>query len=118
MSFTLPNTAHWQPALEGDGFVEDIEDILQCVDTILRTPKGSVPLRPDFGSLLHLYVDHPINQARPHLVRESFEPIKKYEPRVTMKSIQFALKGDSNVVAMPQLELANGVIIGREVLVK
>jgi uncharacterized protein len=112
---SLPNTAHWQPALEGEGFVEDLEDILQCVHTILKTPKGSQPLRPDFGSDVHLYVDWPVNQARPHIVRESVEAIRQWEKRVDIKRVDVSLEGDSNMVIKPFLTLSNGVVISTEV---
>lgn len=112
---SLPNTAHWQPALEGEGFVEDLEDILQCVHTILKTPKGSQPLRPDFGSDLFLYVDWPVNQGRPHIVRESVEAIRQWEKRVDIKRVDVSLEGDSNMVIKPFLTLSNGVVISTEV---
>jgi len=112
---SLPNTAHWQPALEGEGFVEDLEDILQCVHTILKTPKGSQPLRPDFGSDVHLYLDWPVNQARPHIVRESVEAIRQWEKRVDIKRVDVSLEGDSNMVIKPFLTLSNGVVISTEV---
>jgi len=112
---SLPNTAHWQPALEGDGFVEDLDDILQCVNTILTTPKGSQPLRLDFGSDVHLYVDHPINQARPHIVRESVESLRQWEKRVKVKRVEVSLDSDSNMVIKPFLELSDGVVISTEV---
>ena len=111
----LPSTAHWQPALKKDGFVEDLEDILQCVHTILTTPKGSQPLRPDFGSDVYLYIDDPINQARPHIVRESVQSISQWEKRVTVKRIQVALENDSNMVITPFLELPSGLVVSREV---
>ena len=112
---SLPNTAHWQPALEGEGFVEDLEDILQCVHTTLKTPKGSQPLRPDFGSDVHLYLDWPVNQARPHIVRESVEAIRQWEKRVDIKRVDVSLEGDSNMVIKPFLELSDGVVISTEV---
>ncbi|MBF2054700.1 MAG: GPW/gp25 family protein [Candidatus Sericytochromatia bacterium] len=113
MSF--PKTAHWQPALEGDGYVTDLADIGQCIETILTTPKGSQPLRPDFGSDIYRYIDYPINTARPHLVRETVEAIKKWEPRVTVKRVQITVKGDSQLVITPICVLASGVEVSFEV---
>ena len=40
---------HWQPALGGEGIVEDAADIDQAIRVILKTPKGSDPHRPEFG---------------------------------------------------------------------
>ena len=115
MIIELPKTAHWQPALTGKGFVADLEDIFQCVDTILTTPIGSVPLRPDFGSNIFLYVDYPINRARPHLVRETVDALKKWEPRIVCRRATVGLNGDSNLVITPFLELSDGVVISRGV---
>lgn len=72
---------HWQPALGGEGIVEDAADIDQAIRVILKTPKGSDPHRPEFGSNLHLYLDYPTNRAVPHLVREAVEAIRDNEPR-------------------------------------
>ena len=75
---------HWQPSLSGDGVVEGVQDVDQAIHVILRTPKGSDPHRPEFGSNIHLYIDHPTNQAIPHLVREAVESIRRWEPRCTL----------------------------------
>ena len=78
------SSLHWQPALDAEGIVTAEADIHQCLRTILRTPKGSDPHRPEFGSNIHLYIDHPTNQAIPHLVREAVESIRRWEPRCTL----------------------------------
>ena len=73
----IPREHHWQPALGGNGEVTGLEDLRQAIAIILRTPRGSDPLRPEFGSNLHLYIDYPVNRARPHLVRETVDaPIR------------------------------------------
>ena len=65
-----PDTPHWQLALGGDGVVQQIADVHQCIRIILTTPKGSDPLRPDFGCDAGNYLDLPLDAARPHIVRE------------------------------------------------
>lgn len=81
---------HWQPALGGEGrIVENLDDLDQAIQIILRTPKGSDPLRPEFGSNLHEYLDHPIHRARPHVVRESVEAIRRWEPRIDVERVAF-----------------------------
>ncbi|HAH9251979.1 TPA: baseplate protein, partial [Escherichia coli] len=48
----------WQPALQAPGeIVRGLDDIRQSIQIILRTPRGSDPHRPEFGSNLHLYID-------------------------------------------------------------
>lgn len=83
-----PVSSHWQPARTGTGFVEGLADIQQCVSNILETPLGSNPIRPDFGSRIHEYLDWPINEARPHIVRESVEAIRRWEKRLTVTRVQ------------------------------
>lgn len=77
--------------------VTDIADIEQCIRIILETPRGSVPHRPLFGSLVYQHIDAPINEARPHVVREVFEALRAWEPRITV--IKVALT-PSDIAAM------------------
>lgn len=90
---------HWQPALGADGIVTDWADITQAVQIILNTPKGADPHRPDFGSDLWRYLDHPIDRAIPHVIRESVEAILRWEPRVSL------LRLAVDVTALGQLKL-------------
>lgn len=75
----------WSPRLGEIGeVVEGLEDIQQCVRIILTTPKGSRPHEPEFGSDLWKYVDHPVNEAIPHLVREAIDALTLWEPRLEL----------------------------------
>jgi phage baseplate assembly protein W len=67
--------------------VEDIADINQCIRIILSTPKGSDPHRPEFGSDVWKYIDYPIKEAIPNIIREAIDAINTWEPRVRIKSI-------------------------------
>ncbi|MHC8349196.1 GPW/gp25 family protein [Pseudomonas sp. RT4P38] len=88
-SHTSITAAHWQPALGTSGeVVEGLRDIDQSIRIILSTPKGSDPHRPEFGSDLHLYLDWPTNRVTPHLVRESVDAIRHWEPRVSVAQVQ------------------------------
>ena len=99
---------HWQPALGGEGIVENLDDLNQAIQVILRTPKGSDPLRPEFGSDLHLYLDSPIHRARPHVVRESVEAIRRWEPRVAVERVEFYLVEVSHAAIRVVWRLADG----------
>lgn len=80
--------ADWQLRLGQIGeVVEGLDDIEQCIQIVLRTPKGSVPHRPDFGSELFKYLDAPINLARPAIVGTTVEAIRQWEQRVTVKRV-------------------------------
>lgn len=71
--------------------VTDIDDIAQCIAIILETPRGSDPHRPLFGSLVYRYIDAPINEARPHVVREVFQALRDWEPRIDVVKVTLTL---------------------------
>ena len=99
---------HWQPSLSGDGVVEGVQDVDQAIRIILRTPKGSDPHRPDFGSNIHLYLDYPIDQAVPHLVREAVEAIRQWEPRCELVKVSPSIE-EAQITLRVQWKLADGV---------
>ena len=78
----------WQYKLNGIGSVaEGIEDINQCIAIILTTRKGSVPHRPTFGSNIYKYIDYPVNEAVPNIIRESIDAINLWETRIKIKTL-------------------------------
>src|SRR5579863_5870565 len=81
--------------------VQGLDDVNQCIQIILTTPRGSDPLRPTFGADVWRYIDAPINAAIPAVVREVTEAILRWEPRVTLVSINvtFVLGGDAQAGA-------------------
>ncbi|ACI98548.1 GPW/gp25 family protein [Rhodospirillum centenum] len=80
---------YWQPRLGAGGqVVEDLADIAQCIAIILLTPKGSDPHRPEFASDCWKYIDWPVDQAVPHLVREAVLAIERWEPRVILVGVE------------------------------
>lgn len=86
-------STHWQPALGAtdDQVVVNFDDLNQAVRIILGTPKGMEPLRPDFGSNLYLYLDYPIDRAKPHIVRESILALRQWEPRIDVERIDYEI---------------------------
>ena len=93
-----------------------MDDLRQAIAIILRTPRGSDPLRPEFGSNLHLYIDYPINRARPHLVRETVEAIRRWEPRLSVVRVAVTQGGDAGVNISVVFRLANGLEASAEVM--
>lgn len=81
-----PDTPHWQLALGGDGVAQQVADIHQCIRIILTTPKGSDPLRPEFGCDAGNYLDLPLDAARPHIVREVRAALA-WEPRISIDGV-------------------------------
>lgn len=80
--------ADWQPKLNKIGEIsEGINDINQCISIILTAQKGSVPHRPEFGSEIYKYIDYPINEAVPNIIRESIDAVKRWETRIDIKNV-------------------------------
>lgn len=105
---TIPQRAHWQLAL-GGGYAEALDDLIQSIAIILRTRRGSDPLRPDFGSDIWRYIDYPIDRARPHLVREAVAAIRRWEPRVRIERVTVELMEAQHVRIGIHFVTAEGV---------
>lgn len=86
-----------------------IEDIGQCINIILATPKGSDPLRPEFGSDIWRYIDYPIDRAIPHIVRESIDAILTWEPRVEVVSVSSRLGDIGQLIISVVWNLKGGI---------
>jgi len=67
--------------------VKGVDDVDKCIAIILTTPKGTDVLRPTFGTDLWKYIDAPISQAGPAVVREVTQSITQWEPRVKVLSV-------------------------------
>jgi len=81
-------SADWSLKLGAIGeVVQGVADVDQCIGIILTTPKGTDPLRPTFASDIWRYIDHPIDEALPAIVRELTAAITLWEPRVTLLAI-------------------------------
>lgn len=103
MATQLPDIAatDWSPALGAPGtVVEGLDDIDQCVRIILSTPQGSDPHRPLFGSNIHDYIDYPQNRITPHLVRESVDAVKLWEPRIVDVAVSVAFAGAQAILTL------------------
>lgn len=102
----------WQYKLNGIGEVaEGIDDINQCIAVILTTRKGSVPHRPTFGSDIYKYVDYPINEAIPNIVRETTDAITLWETRIDIESIDVEIN-ESNILVKVQWTLKETTVTG------
>ncbi len=66
----------------------EVEEILQNVQTIISTVKYTVPLDRAFGINPEI-VDMPIHLAQAKISEEIFTAIKKYEPRAQIEDISF-----------------------------
>lgn len=81
-------SSFWQPKIGALGdVVVELEDIHQCILTILSTPRGSDPHRPDFAVNLLDWVDKPINAVRSVMVRDVLQAIAKWEARAAVQRV-------------------------------
>ena len=95
-----PDTPTGNFARLGDGVVQRIADVHQCIRIILTTPKGSDPLRPDFaGATRAIILTCPLDAARPHIVREVRAALV-WEPRIRVDGVAVS-QGRSKAAAMP-----------------
>jgi hypothetical protein len=78
----------WSPKVGAIGeVVEDWDDIAQCLGIILKTPKGSDPHRPEFGSDCYDYIDWPVTESIPNIIRAAIDAINIWEPRIKISGI-------------------------------
>lgn len=112
------NSLHWQPKLGALGaVVTGVDDIDQCIRVILSTPKGADPLRVEFGSDLYLYMDWPIDRATPHVIRESVDAIRRWEPRVEVVTVRPEIE-EAHLTIYVQWRFADGVLQTTRAVVK
>lgn len=84
----------WQLKLNDIGSVaEGVDDINQSIALILTTRKGSVPHRPMFGSNIYKYIDYPVNEAAPNIIREATDAITEWETRIKLTSVTTQING-------------------------
>jgi phage baseplate assembly protein W len=99
-------SSDWSINLKGFGsVVENYDDIAQCLEIILSTPKGSDPHRPDFASNIGSIVDNRQTDVRPQLIRETYESILKWEPRITLTGVEVEFLNDE---ALGRVQLTIG----------
>lgn len=78
----------YQLSTVGPGAVATgLENIRQCIDLILRTIKGSDPLRPEFGCDVFRFSDRPYNIAIPNMKKAIVDALNLWETRITVSSI-------------------------------
>lgn len=97
--YTNIQASSWSVKLGTIGqVVTDVDDIAQCILIICTTPKGSLPMRLEFGTDAYDYLDQPINEAAPHLIRSTYEAVTAFEPRAVIESVVPILDGDSGLI--------------------
>lgn len=85
---SLIRSVDWSPAVGDIGaIVEALEDVSQCIEIIVATPKGSDPHRPTFGCDAWQYLDRPVNIAGPQMIQAVIDAIEAWEPRAAITKV-------------------------------
>lgn len=66
----------------------EIEEVLQNVQTVLSTMRGTAPLDRDFG-INPDFLDDPMNIAKTKLIQAIIEAVSEQEPRASVKEVIF-----------------------------
>ena len=82
----------WQLSTTAIGnAVQGVEDVNQCIATIVCTIPGSDPLRPLFGCGLFELMDRPANFAAGVMAQRIADAVKIYEKRINVTKITFTI---------------------------
>lgn len=85
-----PSFPYNQSPTKGLAYTENIERINQSLFLIFETPKGSRLMMPEFGSDIRKYRFDPLDKVLMERLRYTItEDIKRWEPRITLTSIEF-----------------------------
>lgn len=96
MNLSNIKSVNWQLSNKKLGdVVEGIEDIRQCIQTILTTTRGSDPMRPLFGSDIYTHIDKSVNIAAALISAEIVKAITLWETRIVLKSITYTIDGST-----------------------
>lgn len=65
------------------------QDVRQSVANILATPRGSRPMRPEYGSDLHELIDAPMDaKNRARFAQATITALAAFEPRLRVDRVQ------------------------------
>lgn len=78
--------------------IDEREDVMRCLRTLLTTPAGTAPLVRDFG-IDNSILDMPMNAAQNILAAEIMEKVDRYEPRVRVEAVEFTPSTDGRITA-------------------
>jgi phage baseplate assembly protein W len=78
-----------------------IKSVLQNIQVILTTPKGSDVHRPDFGSELYKFIDQPLTTLTAGKIKAYIvEEIERWEPRVKVMGISLDRRLDRTKIEL------------------
>jgi phage baseplate assembly protein W len=86
--------------------LEEYQEVIRNVKTILTTPKGTVAFDREFGIDWSI-LDQPMARAKGLLTAEYVKQVRKYEPRVKVTEVLFE-KPNQDGVLIPKVVLESG----------
>lgn len=105
-------SANWQLSAANPGdVVQGIDDINQCIATIVITVPGSDPFRPTFGCGLHGMIDAPAATAAPVMAARIRDSVTLWEPRIRVVKVSYSIEVE-NVRFKIEWQLINGFVFG------
>lgn len=92
------SATNWQLSVRALGEVsQGIDDIRQCIGTILTTTKVSDPIRPEFGSDIWRFMDDPVTTAVADMSAEIIDCLNKWEQRIEIKKLTYDIVGATKI---------------------
>lgn len=82
------------------------DEIYQNLQILYTTPAGTVPFDREFGINYDL-LDNPTPIAQGRLIVEYIEKTRKYEPRVSVKEVNFETNEDGSIIPKVVIEFDN-----------
>ena len=93
--------------VEYDFTADNLADIKRCVENLYSTRAGTQPLDREFGIDYEGVIGFPLNTAKNLLALEITEKTEKYEPRVSVKSVESTVDAVSGRL-IPTIHLVKG----------
>jgi phage baseplate assembly protein W len=98
MKLSEIKATNWSLSLATYGeVVQGLTEISQAIHVIVTTQRGSDPLRPSFGSDIYLYIDRPVTEAIPRMIKAAVDAIRIWETRVKVTRVTYNLDVDGLV---------------------
>lgn len=109
-------TKNWGLSVVSQGeVVQDLEDINQCITIILATVKGTDPLRPEFGCDILKWIDKPVNQVIPNIIKEAVAAINMWEARVVVTKANATIENYTIFVTIEWETVSSSLISSTQV---
>lgn len=80
------------------GEMDEQEDVLRCLRTLVMTPEGTVPLDREFG-INNAILGYPIDVAQNLLAVELINKVDRYEPRATVLEVELSTDDSGQLIA-------------------